>query len=327
MRSPIFIFSLPRSGSTLLQRILMSHKDIASVSEPWFLLPFVYTTKRQGIATDYQHNVAFEAFEDFVNNLPNKENTYYDALKNFASELYAQQCKNGEMYFLDKTPRYYFIIPEIARIFPDAKFIFLFRNPIHVMSSIIQTWGKGHLSHLYNHEKDLNFGPKALSDGYELLKEKAIAIQYEQYVSHPEKSFKYICEYLEIEYDDKMLQNFINQNTKGRMGDPTGIKEYSSITTSSFYKWKNTFNTPFRKKLIYNYIETISSDTLRAHGYSKKEILREIENMITVKQNRLRDELDCFFVFLMKKINLANHMKLIYKLETVYRKLLRMLKL
>ena len=40
MKSPIFLFSLPRSGSTLLQRVLMSHKDIASVAEPWLMLPF-----------------------------------------------------------------------------------------------------------------------------------------------------------------------------------------------------------------------------------------------------------------------------------------------
>ena len=39
--TPIFIISLPRSGSTLLQRILTSHESVASASEPWLLLPLI----------------------------------------------------------------------------------------------------------------------------------------------------------------------------------------------------------------------------------------------------------------------------------------------
>ncbi len=327
MKSPIFIFSLPRSGSTLLQRILMSHKDISSVAEPWLLLPFVYTIKSQGIVTDYQHNVAFEAFNDFIDNLPSKEKDYFDALKNFANTLYEKNCNNNEIYFLDKTPRYYFIIPEIAKIFPDAKFIFLFRNPVHVMSSIIQTWGDGHLNHLYNYEKDLGCGPKALSKGYELLKEKAIAIQYEKYVSNPQKSIKNICEYLEIEYDDSMLKNFNDQNTKGCMGDPTGVREYSHISTASLNKWKTTFNTPFRKKLIYKYIETIDADTLMTQGYSKKEILTEIEQLHVIQSNSMRDRIDYLFSRLMQHINTVNYMKLSAKLESIYSKFLKVFKL
>jgi hypothetical protein len=40
--TPLFLLSLPRSGSTLAQRILAAHAGIATTSEPWILLPYLY---------------------------------------------------------------------------------------------------------------------------------------------------------------------------------------------------------------------------------------------------------------------------------------------
>lgn len=38
----IFIVSQPRSGSTLLQRILSAHSQICTTSEPWLALPLLW---------------------------------------------------------------------------------------------------------------------------------------------------------------------------------------------------------------------------------------------------------------------------------------------
>ena len=38
---PVFLFSLPRSGSTMLQRALGRHPNIATLSESWFLLGLI----------------------------------------------------------------------------------------------------------------------------------------------------------------------------------------------------------------------------------------------------------------------------------------------
>jgi hypothetical protein len=300
MKSPIFLFSLPRSGSTLLQRVLMSHKDIASVAEPWLMLPFSYAYKQKGILTEYSHGTSYRAFEDFINNLPNKEDDYYDALEKFANTLYAKQCLNNEKYFLDKTPRYYHIIPQIAKVFPDAKFIFLFRNPIHVMSSMMQTWSNNRFNKMYYYERDLNYGPKALSEGYDLLKKKAYAIKYEEYVQDPQRYTQELCEYLEIEFDEDMLNSFSKQDTKGRMGDPTGVKEYKSVDTKSLDKWKNTYNTNFRKRYITNYIQRIDKDVFDKQGYNKQEILNEIKKVHTVNKNSTKDRIDLLYSHLVR---------------------------
>lgn len=303
MKSPIFLFSLPRSGSTLLQRILMSHPQIASIAEPWLMLPFVYAFRPTGVLTEYSHGTSYIAIEDFIDNLPNQDNDYFDALRQFVNTLYTKQCRNDELYFLDKTPRYYLIIPEILKTFPDAKFIFLCRNPVHVMSSIMRTWNNNSFKHLYNNEIDLKRGFDAISEGCRLLGGRAHVVQYEQLVSAPAYCIKEICSYLEIEFDEAMLESFINQDTKGRMGDSTGVKDYQSISESSLDKWKGTFNTAFRKKIIYQYVNGISKENLETQGYDKRKILEDIDNLEANKFS-IKDRVDFIYCFLVRRFKL-----------------------
>ena len=70
--NPIFLFSLPRSGSTLLQRLLGGHPDIMTVSEPWLLLPLCYALKAEGLLSEYNNGWATKAINDFIMEFPNK---------------------------------------------------------------------------------------------------------------------------------------------------------------------------------------------------------------------------------------------------------------
>jgi len=120
----VFVFSLPRSGSTLLQRALMSHPEIHSTSEPWVLLPLAYMLpNKEEIIAPYNHSHAQTALSELIQKLPNKEADYHEAVAKFVENIYAQLSPEGTSYFLDKTPRYYLIIPLIAKLFPDAKFM------------------------------------------------------------------------------------------------------------------------------------------------------------------------------------------------------------
>ena len=68
---PVFIFSLPGSGSTLLQRILISHPKVPSSSEPWMLLPFFYSIWEEGNFAEYAQSGASRAITDFIAGMPN----------------------------------------------------------------------------------------------------------------------------------------------------------------------------------------------------------------------------------------------------------------
>lgn len=304
MKAPIFLFSLPRSGSTLLQRILMGHPRIKSIAEPWLLLPLVYIAKKEGILSEYSHNLFYQAFSDFIQNMPNKEKDYLSHVATFANSLYSEYCPSNNDYFLDKTPRYYLIIPEIAKMFPDAKFIFLFRNPVQIYGSIINTWQANRLMGLHHNYIDLTTGPEKIAIGYNLLKGRSYALKYEDFVKYPKRYLEEICRYLEIDYAKKMLDNFPSQNTKGKLGDPSGIKAYKQVTSDPINKWKYVFYNRFRQRILWKYIQRIGSHVFESQGYEKKDILKDILQLTVSNRGVFRDILDYQYSLFVRKINL-----------------------
>ena len=233
-----------------------------------------------GTFTEYNHLVCNNAIADFINKLPNKENDYYEAIGSFTQSLYEKQSSGGEKYFLEKTPRYYLILDVIEKIFPDAKFVFLFRNPIQVMASVIETWAKGRLR-LENLYIDLYKGPEKLAEGYKRLKNKSVAVFYDDLLQKPEENLKRIFEYLELEYSCSILKQINKVSIDGKMGDKTGYYEYETIETTVTEKWKKTFNTGFRKRIAKKYIQKLSPETLDAFGLSHAELESAIDAVKT----------------------------------------------
>lgn len=305
MQTPIFIFSIPRSGSTLLQRVLMSHKDICSIAEPWLLLPQLYNLRREGTLSEYSSLTAYSALQDFIKNLPNKQTDYNDSLKTFILDLYSKQCQNDERYFLDKTPRYYLIIDDIIKVFPEAKFIFLFRNPVHVYASAVSTWGNNRFNKLRSTYNDIILGTKLLSEGYVKHRDKSISINYENFVTNFEVELQKIIDYLDIDLSDSVLNNFHIQDTKGSLGDPTGVKKYNSISKDSLDNWKTVFNSKIRKTFAFWILKKIADKDLEVQGYNKKKIIEELK---TLKSNNnhliIMDGLDYLNSFLVRKLYL-----------------------
>ncbi len=195
MKGLIFIFSLPRSGSTLLQRMFMAQPKIHSVSEPWLLLPFAYMVPgKQGVQAPYDHRLALDGIDDFVKNLPKGMDDYHKEIALFARSVYNKLCPEDDVYFLEKTPRYYLIIPFIEKIFPDAKFIFLFRNPLSTMASMINTWGDGELGNLFRSYIDLYEGPECLTEAWKKIQHKSVRVSYEMLVTQPERVMQTLSE-------------------------------------------------------------------------------------------------------------------------------------
>ncbi len=276
---PIFILSLPRTGSTLLQRVLMSHSKISSFAEPHFLLPFIYANKKEGTVSSYSHISSYKAVSDVVKNLPNKENDYFKYLKDFSLKIYQDLSDDKAVYFLDKTPVYIWVIPEIMKIFPNAKFVFLFRNPIQVFSSVITTFSDSRFKKFYRFKRYLDEGFDLLSEKYEEYKDNSISIKYEDFVKNPEVKLKELLEYLELDHEENMLDAYKRQDLIGRSMDPIGLELYNKVEKASLEKWKKFFNTKYRVNILLKYIEGLDSKSLLIQGYDKESIMNEIKDL------------------------------------------------
>lgn len=295
----IFIFSLPRSGSTLLQRILMSHSQIDSISEPWILLPLIAPTlNKQLIKESAIYNQ--KALNNFVLSLPNKESDYFKEINCFVRSLYKKHSQKNIQYFIDKTPRYYYVIPEIAKIFPEAKFIFLFRNPLSVLASIIKTWSNGTLIFHKDIQNDLFNGLKHLDNGYSLLKEKSIKVYYENLISNPNNEIKRICQFLDLKNESNiMINNFYSQKING-FGDPNR-NNFTKINSNFSQKWKNTINTKTKQIYAKKYLNHLGKKLINKSGYNFDILSSEIDSLKLNYKNQIT-EIVVSIIFLLKKI-------------------------
>ena len=275
------------------------------MAETWLLLPFIYAKKSNGILTDYSHFNANKGLSDLINSLPGKENEYNQYLHDFFINLYSSLAENNQ-YFVEKTPRYYLIIPEILKLFPDAKFIFIFRNPVQIYASRMATYGSNRFSIFSANRSyfDLINGPDILTRGYELLKDKAYKLNYEHFISDPEPFIKDICNYLEIEYYENILSNFDPGKLAGRHMDKNAIEYGNKIVNTTVEKWKTVFNTSYRKKVLSSYISNLDKDTLQKMGYSKEAILKDIKNVKSNgRRNLIKDVYDFNLMRLKNKFN------------------------
>lgn len=312
MKSPVFIFSLPRSGSTLLQRVLMTHKSITSLSEPWILLPQIYAYNKTASLSEYSSFSSQRGIANFIKNLPLENKDYEAELNKFMLNLYKKQCKNGELYFLDKTPRYYLIIDEIVRIFPNAKFIFLFRGPEKILSSMMTTWGSNGFKSFLTSYHDVTEGFEILSQAYEKYKSISVKVNYENFVANPEAELLSLMNYLELEFDINLINDFWNQDLKGQLGDPTGVKKYKSISQKSLDAWKENFNTIYRKKIAYKIVKEIDESSFLTQGYDKKDILNQIKELKS-NLNIFRNFRDVFYYAISKVTRRYNLHLFFYK--------------
>lgn len=287
---PIFIFSLPRAGSTLLQRMLATSDQISTVSEPWILLPLVYTLKPDGIRSEYGHSLSVQAIQDFYNQFPNGRQDYLDKLREFTLTLYKMNSHPGSTYFLDKTPRYHLIINEILEIFPEGKFIFLWRNPLAIVASILNSWCKGKWK-VRLWELDLYDGVSNLLNAFADNSSHVHALQYEDLVQSPAREMKKICAYLQLEYSEQMIESFQSINLEGMWGDQFGIKKYNSLSKNSLHNWQKTFNNPIRRYWAIKYLDWLGEENLGTMGYSYRDLRALVSNRENMNLNGLFSDL------------------------------------
>lgn len=285
----LFIFSLPRSGSTLLQRVLASHEKISTVAEPWVLLPFVYPLKREGVYTEYSHAEAYDALQDFCAELPQGESDYLGAVRKAVLDLYQQVSDEHAEYFLDKTPRYHLIVDEIIRMFPDGRFIFLWRNPLSVIASIMETWGAGKWI-IPRFKIDLFDGLQNLIKVCEERREHLFTLNYEDVVSGNKEIWEKLFEYLGLDFSPLALEEFAGVELRGRMGDSTGVKDYNSLNNEPVEKWKSILTNPFRKAWCRKYLKWIGRERLAVMGYDLDQMIEDI-NAIPFSMHRLFSDL------------------------------------
>ena len=264
----VFLISLPRSGSTL-QKILAAHPEVASTGEPWLLLPLAHLDRSEGMEAIYDHGNAARAICEMIARLPNGRATYVSHLRQFCLNIF-RDLAGPKPIFLDKDPRYYLILDFLVELFPEAKFIFLFRNPLDVMCSMMNTWLLNRLC-LHAYHIDLYEGVRAMSHGWRKYGRQSIGVHYQQFVQDPPQELQRICEFLRIQYCPEMLQTFQSVDFGGSMGDPIGNRKYGKVSTESSCVWPAKLNNRYRIRFARKYISRLGDEILQPWRFSRAQ--------------------------------------------------------
>lgn len=229
-KTPIFIISLPRSGSTLTERIIGSHPLVQSLGETQFLPKNI----RQVTGVESQTQISNEIISQAA---------YADY--NAIAEGYLNDIQyrlNDNPYFIEKLPYNFLFAGVITKAFPNAKLIYIDRDPIDVcfaMYKQVFTWAYKFSYDLENLAEYFNHHKKLLKHWHKLLGDKLITVQYEALVSDPEAQIKQLLKALGLEYHPDCL-NFHENKSASTTASSTQIR--SKIHTESVKKWTHFEN-------------------------------------------------------------------------------------
>jgi len=193
---PIFIVGLPRTGTTLTERIVSSHSQVESVGETLFLQ--MVLRRESGLQSIENINPAMvEAVAKIDFGLIAKG--YLDTVRYRLGD---------EPMFIDKLPFNFLFLGFIARAWPNARIIHLGRNPMDSCFSMYKqvfTWvykfsysldGLGQYYVAYD---------RLRNHWREHLKGRMIEVEYESLVTDPEGQTRILLDKLGLEFEQACL--------------------------------------------------------------------------------------------------------------------------
>ncbi len=270
---PFFIIGSGRSGNTLLRSILSGNSDISIPPEsyriPFAIKKFHIFNNRDWedivpqVLKEFEDCKEFYTWEIDITDAQKRLENIADSkrtLSNIFDELfctYTEKHSPGSKIWGDKTPMNTLYLDWIGTVFPRSKFIHIIRDGRDVASSYLKMERYDTILEAANRwinsiESAQSFGSK--------IKENYIEIRYEELVTKPEEVIKDTCDFLDIDYDSKMLDH--TKQVK-KLGDTD--KEHHSnlskpISSDSVGKWRNNLSESDQEsitKLLHKHLQRL----------------------------------------------------------------------
>jgi Sulfotransferase family len=239
----VFIVGAPRSGTTLLRRIVDAHPDVAITKETHWIVQLLrgehaasttapVTPELLARLLSHRRFARLELDPARLESLvAADEPVSYAELVTAVYDSFGEM--RGKRLVGDKTPRYVRHIPTLHGLWPGAKFVHLIRDGRDVCLSV-HNWDKENrfVTRISTFEEDpvstialwweqlVRLGRE---DGASLSDDLYYELRYEHLVSAPDEECRKLCSFLGVRYSDRMLRFH-----EGRTRDEPGLDAKSA---------------------------------------------------------------------------------------------------
>jgi tetratricopeptide (TPR) repeat protein len=193
-RSPVFVLGLPRSGTTLVDRIISSHSEVASLGEiNNFAYALMHTVGRPGSKLELIDRAAHIDFGELGQR-------YADGIRRYGKDT---------PRLIDKTPLNYLYIGLIRLALPNAKIVHVVRNPMDSCYGMYRSLFRAGYPFSYDFGDLANYylGYRQLMDHWRTVAPDAfLDVRYEELVDDQEAVTRRILEYCDLPWEASCLE-------------------------------------------------------------------------------------------------------------------------
>ncbi len=249
----------PRSGTTLLEQVLDSHPDIVSAEETTIFFHDVYLPLRRGLPDGATILSSLESAS--ADTLRQSRETYFRCMEKFHDHPV------GDRLLIDKNPSLTGLIPAVARIFPEAKFLVALRDPRDVcLSCFMQPLPLNQVSAMFLALETTVQEYAAVMGLWRAiaprLRNPSLEVRYEDVVEDLESASRRVLEFLGVPWDERVLR--FNEHARQKLvRSPTYADVTKPVFKGAVGRWRNY------EKHLGPYLEKLSP-FLKAFGYEQR---------------------------------------------------------
>lgn len=224
---PIFIFGLPRSGTTLTERILASHSQVASYGEA----PAIVRSLR--IALDEKTGKHATATD-----VAGTAQLDWDRV----AEIYLANLRfldTGKPFFAEKTPHNYEYAGPMALAFPDAPLIHVMRNPMDSLFGAYRLqFGEGgyhwsySLDDLAAYYRDYR---RIMAHWKTVLGDRMLLVRLEEIVDDTEPTVRRILAHARLPFEEQCLTP---ETSEGGVSSASSSQVRQPINRQGIGRWR-----------------------------------------------------------------------------------------
>lgn len=249
---PIFIGGQRRSGTTLMRTILSRHPHIARVPESHFFQEERFERFFQDL---------LERHEGFFGRIHVGRPEMDDAVAMFIDHLFQQRTtRRGATRWLEKSPENILRIDYVLRLFPNAQFIHMIRDPRDTLCSMKQqartykpNWVK------FTADVSASEWVRAIEMGLRWREsaDRYMEVRYEELVSEPEVMVQRVLSFL----GEPWCPNILDSSGDVASGAKGG-NDHRALFTGSVGRWRSELS---QSEIAC--IQSIAGDCMALLGY------------------------------------------------------------